>query len=181
MAGIDIYTDPTGVNDIVLDEKGDFRWTQTRQESLTQQVRILLTTWLGEWSFNLEFGTPYKQRLLVGNLTESEINSEIKRVILDNIDDITAVTSVVTEFDRSNRILALTVEVYCDNETIEIPIANPHTKLNTYPEPRSFEDFVICSLDPETASLESINTLHYHLNYELPDYGSSTWWNTWVN
>ena len=180
MAGIDIYTDPTGVNDIVFDENGDFRWTQTRKESLTQRVRILLTTWLGEWSFNTEFGTPYKQRLLVGNLDEQGLNAEIKRVILDNIDDITSVVSVVSQYDRDNRIVEMEVEVYFNDELITIPVANPQTKLNTYPEPRSFEDFVICTLG-EGESLEAINTFHYHLNYEMPYDGDSTWWNTWIS
>lgn len=174
MAGIDIYFDPTGVNDIVFDERGDFRWTQTLQESIAQRVKILLTTWQGEWNFNLDFGTPYEQRLLTGSLSQDEIASDIKRVVLDNVPEATRVSSIVTNFDRDNRIIELVVEVYCDNEKILIPVVDPQKPLNIYPEPRAFEEFVICSIPQE--DLEATNRLHYHINYELPFDGTSTWW-----
>lgn len=180
MAGIDIYADPLGTNDIEFDESGDFRWTLTKKESITQQVKILLSTWLGEWSFNTDFGMPYTQRLLVGDLTEDELNAEVKKVIIDNISDITSVTSIVAEWDRDNRIVSMTLNIYYDEEELEIPVFNAQTALNTYPEPRSFQDFEICALD-DNADLESINAFHEYVNYQLPEGYSSSWFNEWVS
>ncbi len=181
MAGLDIYTDPE-TQDIVFDERGDFRWTKTTQESLRQRLQIRLTVWMGEWSFNVNFGTPYEQRLLRGGLSKEQLDTEIRTIILME-PDVLAVENIVSSLDRDVREYKVQrVDVIHNNELIQIPVANPAQVVNQYPEPR--EPFLvsdICVLDPTTSSLESVNLLHRHINIDgLPQGTSSTWFNEWI-
>ena len=177
MAGIDIFTDPSGINDMVLNERGDWRWTETTQESLAQRIKNRLTTWLGEWVYNVNYGTPYRQRLMKGGQTKEQLDAQIRSVIFEE-DDITSV-SIQSSLDFVNRRYILeSVEIYHDNVPITIPISTTTTPTNIYPEPLSFDDFVICNLG--NVSLSSINELHMFINHEgLPINGNSTWWNLW--
>lgn len=179
MAGIDIFTDPTGVDDIVFNNRLEWRWTKDTTESLAQRIKIRLETWMGEWSFNTIFGTPYEQRILAGGLSKDQLDAEIRRVILLE-DDVTAVQNIISRFDPASRLYVVDrVEVLHDNVITPIPIASPVEQLNTYPTPRTIDDFEICELPP-TASLDSVNRLHVLINQELQQGGVNTWFREWT-
>ncbi|AUR86379.1 hypothetical protein NVP1084O_172 [Vibrio phage 1.084.O._10N.261.49.F5] len=177
MAIIDFYTDATGVNDLVLNENGDFRFTETTEESLAQRVRNRLTTWQGEWSFDTLYGTPYRTQYMQSGKSKSELDTLTKSIIFEE-EDVTAVY-ITSTIDRVNRKYIIErAEVYHNNEIIDIPISDPAEKTNTYPEPMSFADFQICSLGD--VSLDAVNELHQYINHiGLPEYAAKTWWRQW--
>lgn len=178
MARYDFWCDPNGVDDLVLSPTGEFRWTQDIQESLTQRLSIRLKTWLGEWQYNTEFGTPYRQRLLTGALSKAQKDAEVMRICLQEA-DVTNVILVDSKIDPISRMYTVNrVEVYCDNVSLVIPIVDSDKRLNNYPEPLSFEDFKLCVLDE--IQLEDINDLYSFVNIGgLPENTYSTWYNEW--
>lgn len=178
MARYDFWCDPNGVDDLVLSPTGEFRWTQDIQESLTQRLSIRLKTWLGEWQYNTEFGTPYRQRLLTGALSKVQKDAEVMRICLQEA-DVTNVILVDSKIDPISRMYTVNrVEVYCDNVPLVIPIVDSGKRLNNYPEPLSFEDFKLCVL--EGMELQAINDLYSFVNIDgLPENTYSTWYNEW--
>lgn len=178
MARYDFWCDPNGVDDLVLSPTGEFRWTQNIQESLTQRLSIRLKTWLGEWQYNTEFGTPYRQRLLTSALSKAQKDAEVMRICLQEA-DVTNVILVDSKVDPISRMYTVNrVEVYCDNASLVIPIVDSDKRLNNYPEPLSFEDFKLCTFDPNL--IEYANTLYKYVNKEgLPRGTYDTWYNVW--
>lgn len=177
-------TDDGGVEDIELDANGEWNFTSTIQESLAQRLSHRLNTWQGEWVYNLNYGTPYEQRLLSSGISKDQADAEILRVISLE-DDITSISEVISTKNNTTRVYEIErVEVFCDNETLTIPISLPSDRTNNYPEPKEFEDFQICSLGDATE--EEINELYYLINFAMSDFnnitvdvGETTWWNTW--
>lgn len=183
MPRYDMYVDLEGANDIVLNATGDFRFTETVQESLGQRLSIRYATWLGQWDFNTNFGTPYKQRIFAGGLSKTELDNEFRRIALLE-EDVTSVGDVISTIDvTSRRYVIERIEVFCDNISLIVPITNPNQRTNIYPEPRSFEDFVVCSLTPE--EIEAANDFYFLMNVQLgldgidPEQGIYTWFNLW--
>lgn len=178
MAYYDFYTDPQSTNDIVLTSTGDFRFTASRKESLIQRLTIRYNTWLGEWKYNTNFGAPWLQRLLKGGLSKTELDSEIRRIALEE-DDVTSVQGIESTYNMETRIYTVSrLYVYCDDDIWDIPIVDFATRTNEYPEPMSYDDFVICTLDAE--EIAQVNTLHSYLNNDLDIDGSAQWWNAWT-
>ena len=177
MAKFDFYIDVEGVNDLDFSNGIDFRWTKTIQESLAQRLQLRYEVWRGEWDYNTEFGTPYRQ-LMQGGLSKQELDAEFIRIALQE-EDITSVRMVNSVLDPVNRTYIINnLEVYTDGGIIEVPISNPYTKTNTYPTPYKFEDFTACQKTPEQIAL--INELYNYINFAgLPEFGNSYWWNKW--
>lgn len=191
MSGFDILTDNTvGSNhDIILSDTGEWTFCSTLQELVTQKIQLRLNCWLGEWSYNEDFGTPYKTKIFVAGLTKEEVDAEIITVI-NEIDEIDYITGLESSLDRYNRIYTIDyLSVYVADQSIEIPtiaVGNSGAT-NEYPEPYSFEDFTICSdTDDSDDAYSTTNEYYYLVNYRMADtnaytgeVGDSTWWNQW--
>lgn len=203
-----MYVDVEGVNDLVLTEKGDWRFTETIQESLAQRISIRLNTFLGEWGYNTEFGTPYRQRVWNGGLSKEELDALFTAIIQEE-EDVDAVRNIVSSLDRKSRTYKVgRVEVYCADESLVIPLSSAEKRQNIYPQPKTFEDLTVCTFTPE--EYELINSIYYWTNFtlqegaenswisewnfideatgkrlydfvneDLPETGGSTWWNEW--
>jgi hypothetical protein len=177
MAKYDFYMNIEEDNDLILDEKGEFTWVPTIQESLAQRLDLRYKTWTGEWVYNTEFGTPYR-RYMKGGFTKQQLDAEFARIALLE-EDVTSVKNIISTLDNVNRSYVIDrIEVYTDGGLIEIPLSSPYTKTNNYPEPYSFDDFLFCKKTEE--EIQGINNLYGYVNYDgLPITGSSTWWNIW--
>lgn len=172
-----MFVDPSGVNDLDFTEGIDFRWTETIEESLTQRLQLRYEVWVGEWDYNTTFGTPYRQ-IMSSGLNKQQLDAEFTRIAIQEEDVISVkvINSVKNNKTRSYEIRSL--EVYTEGGVLEIPISNPYTKTNNYPEPYEFDDFIFCKkTDQEIADY---NRLYGFINFDgLPEAGNSTWWNQW--
>lgn len=177
MAGFDFFMDVTGDNDLILDEKGEFQWVSTVQDSLAQRLDLRYKTWFGEWEYNQQFGTPYR-RYFKGGFTKEQLDTEFARIALLE-DDVTSVRNIESILDNVNRSYTVRrIEVYTDGGLITIPLSDPYLKTNNYPEPYEITDFAVCSLPQE--DIDSINDIYGYVNFTgLPESGSNTWWNLW--
>lgn len=177
MAKYDFFMDVTGDNDLVLDEKGEFQWVDTVQESLAQRLDLRYKTWFGEWEYNQQFGTPYR-RYFKGGFTKEQLDTEFARIALLE-EDVTSVKNIESVLDNVSRSYNIRrVEVYTDGGLITIPLSDPYVKTNNYPEPYNFEEFTVCERPVE--DIEIINELYDYVNFTgLPLTGNKTWWNIW--
>lgn len=184
MARFDFLTDPDNNDDIIVNSKGGFSFTSTVQESVSQRLGIRLKTWKGTWSYNNQFGTPYRQEILYAGNSKEQVDAIFTRIISE-VNDVTSIKNlrssknVVTRQYQIDR-----VEAYCNDELLVIPVSDPNQRTNTYPTPRTLEDFPgSCSLDG--ATIEDTNRLYNLVNYQLglpngdPAVGEYTWWNQW--
>ncbi|AOQ26873.1 hypothetical protein [Vibrio phage S4-7] len=177
MPRYDMWVDVEGVNDLVLNEKGDWRFTSTIQESLAQRLSIRLNTFLGEWGFNQEFGTPYRQRIWSGGLSKEELDSLFTTIILQE-EDVNTVQNIISNYDRKNRVYNVTqIEVVCDDEDLVIPIHSVERRQNTYPQPKTFEGFEVCVFTDEEYNL--INKIYQWTNFTLQEGGDNSWISNW--
>ena len=177
MAKYDWFMDLEGDNDLILNEKGDFSWVKTIEESLAQRLDLRFKTWVGEWGYNTQFGTPYR-RIMNSGFTKEQLDAEFARIALLE-EDVTSVKNIISSLDRINRKYVIErIEVYTNGGAINIPLSNPYTKTNSYPKPYDFNDFLLCQKTPE--EIKYINELYNFVNFEgLPESGNSTWWNLW--
>lgn len=178
MAKFDIFMDVGGVDDLDFsDGKIDFRWTETIEESLIQRLQLRYEVWTGQWGYNTEFGTPYREIMNQG-LSKEQLDIEFTRIALQE-EDVTSVKVINSSRDNKTRSYKIeSLEVYTDGGVIEIPISNPYTKTNTYPEPTEISDFTFCRKTDQ--EIEDYNKLYEFINFTgLPEFGNSTWWNKW--
>ena len=172
-----MFVDVDGVNDLVLNEKGDWRFTETIQESLAQRVNIRLNTLLAEWGYNIEFGTPYKQRVWRGGMGQEELDALFTSIILQE-EDVSSVNIIHSRLDQSSRSYSIDrVEVSCRDESIIIPIHSAEKRQNIYPDPKSFEEFKVCVFTEE--EYEIINRIYYWTNFTLQEGAENSWWSEW--
>jgi hypothetical protein len=159
---------------------GDFALTPDSTTSLRQRLTLRFGTWKEEWVYNTVFGTPYRQRLFTGGFTKGQADAEfIAQINLE--EDVTAVKNVISTFNPITRSYELTrIEAYVDNVLVDLSLAAPQFTRYAYPEPviPTSENFNVCELDQEF--IDNSNLLYEFLNIDLPETGSSTWWNTWV-
>ncbi len=176
MPRYDMYVDVTGVDDVILSDTGDFTFTSTIREALAQRLAIKLRTLQGEWAFNTELGIPLK-RIMSGEFNKQELDALYTAIIIED-EDVTAVkelTSVIDPYTRKYEIKS--VEVYCNDEALDIPVASATKRLNEASTPYTIEDFKVCTLTPE--ELAEINKLYHWINYTLYEEGDNTWWQKW--
>lgn len=179
---LDIYADPA-TGDIVLDERGNFRWTETKQESVQQRCDIRLKTYKGEWEYNTSFGTPYYQEVFLDSGLDKKATNAIFLRVLSEIEDITGFGEIISDMDRETRTYKISsLEVFCNNEKFKIPLSDPKVATNTYPIPRVADDLEVCKISE--LDIEYAARLYFLVNYEMgiegdtyPEIGDSTWWN----
>ena len=177
MPRYDMYVDVEGDNDLVLNSKGDFRFTETIQESLAQRLSIRLNTFLGEWGYNTEFGTPYRQRIWSGGLSKEELDALFVAIIQQE-DDVDSVKNIISSLDRTTRTYIVErVEIFCRDESLIIPIHSVERRQNLYPAPRTFEDFQVCVFTEEEYAI--INRIYQWTNFTLQEGGENAWWSEW--
>lgn len=173
--------------DLLVDEdtgdlsiiNGDFGITSTSAESLRQRIELRFGTWKGEWAYNTTFGTPYRQKLLIGGVTQAQADAEfIAQINLE--EDVTAIRNITSTYNPVTRSYVLSrIEAYVNEELIDISLVSPETTKFSYPEPIPVTDvsFNVCELDQEF--VDQANALYELLNFDLPSTGDSTWWNIW--
>lgn len=62
--------------------KGDLVWTKDIAEETSQQLRVNLQFFLGEWFLNQAEGTPWFQQLLEKGTTEQTVKAIISKIIV---------------------------------------------------------------------------------------------------
>lgn len=76
-------------------------------ERVAQQVRTRLRTFLGEWEFDLDAGTPWLQRIIgIKGVNLNDVENELRTQIL-SVFGVLAVVSLSMEFDKDERTLTL--------------------------------------------------------------------------
>lgn len=78
---------------------------------VAQQVQTRLRTFLGEWEFDLEAGTPWFQSILgIKGVNMNEVESLLKKQILD-VADTVAVLAFSMSFNQAARTLSITGKI----------------------------------------------------------------------
>lgn len=78
-------------------------------ERVAQQIKIQLLTLLGEWFLDVTHGVPYLEYILVKNPNFELIRQILKEHIL-KVDDVSAVNSIVLDYDARQRRLSVEYE-----------------------------------------------------------------------
>ena len=120
--------------DYLLNDSGDVtlingvvQFTDTTEQSSRQQVLISLSTYRGEWDFNILAGIPWLENdnnniKLLGKTDKRLIDSYIKEDIL-NRENITEITSYESVLDKPTRELSISFEAIT-NEGSTIRVDN---------------------------------------------------------
>lgn len=78
---------------------------------VAQQVRTALRTFLGEWEFDLDAGTPWFQSIIgIKGVSLTEVDNRLRARIL-GVADVLAIVSLSTTLDRETRQLSLTAKI----------------------------------------------------------------------
>jgi hypothetical protein len=78
-------------------------------ERVSQQIKIKLRSFLGEWFLDTTYGVPYLEEILIKNPSLNNIRNILRTQILD-VDDVAAVTSLELSLNSSARTLTVTFE-----------------------------------------------------------------------
>jgi hypothetical protein len=118
--------------DYLLNDSGDMtlingvvQFTDTIEASSRQQVLISLSTYRGEWDFNILAGIPWVENenntiKLLGKVDKRLIDSYIKEDIL-NRENITEITSYASVLDKTTRELSISfVAVTNEGSTVVV-------------------------------------------------------------
>lgn len=187
MAKFDLLTDPE-TGDLVIGDTGEISFTSTIQESLSQRLELRLNCWKGTWSYNEDFGTPYRQEILFSGRSREEIDAIFSRVIHEE-DDVISIKNMVSSRDTGIRTYNIDyVEVITSSGDLQIPITNPNSRNNLYPTPPDTVDDYFKGCDITEEDLELSNKLYKRMNIELgdvsvdyPDSAIATWRNLWAD
>ncbi len=96
----DLYLDPS-TNDIVYNSSGTFDPVTTTHELARQRLFVRLNTWMEEWFINTDFGVPYRQSILIKNITQAEIDA-IFITKINNEELIEEISSYESELSRTD-------------------------------------------------------------------------------
>ena len=75
-------------------------------ERISQQIKISLQFWLGEWFLNTTLGVPYLERICVKNPNLQHIR-QIFRNVIQNVSGVTAVNALDLTVDAAKRVLTV--------------------------------------------------------------------------
>ena len=76
-------------------------------ERISQQIKITLQFWLGEWFLNDTLGIPYRERICIKNPNLQHIR-QIFRNAIQSVSGVTAVTALDLTVDAAARVLTVT-------------------------------------------------------------------------
>jgi hypothetical protein len=102
---IDLALDTSG--DVVV-TKGELSFT-SGLEGVAQGVRQRLLTFQGEWFLDLDHGVPYFENILGQRFDETAVRVAFAEAITST-PGVNRLLKLVTEFNRSNRLLSVTWE-----------------------------------------------------------------------
>lgn len=128
---------------------GDFAFTEDSGTSLRQRLEQRFLTWKGEWPYDETFGMPYKQSVLIAGATKAVADAAfIAQISLE--DDVDSILNMTSTYDASTRGYVLSnVEVYVEDEVVNLSLVNPTADDYTYtyptPSDTSSTDFNVCS------------------------------------
>ncbi len=166
---IDLYLDPD-TNDLVYAD-GIFQAVSDYKELLRQRLYMQLNTFMGEWFINTDFGMPYRESILIKNITQAEVDA----IFITKINEEDLVDEIVSyegSLDKSTRKYSASFTVKVTNETIENPLVVTTTDEWDYTATDS-------SLASASCYTTEANSIYYHINFELPVDGIYTWINSW--
>lgn len=104
-----------GENDDISIVNGVVQFTDTIEQSSRQQVLISISTYRGEWEFNILAGIPYTKNAnnkisILGKSSRALVDSYIKEDILAR-ENIIQILSYESTLDKETRGLRITFEV----------------------------------------------------------------------
>jgi hypothetical protein len=102
--------------------KGVIQFTRSKQDSSRQQVFISLSTYRGEWGFNIEAGIPYIKNdnnfiSILGKVDKSLLDSYVTQDILLR-ESIVALNSYSSILDKNTRQITISFEAETDSGEI---------------------------------------------------------------
>lgn len=112
---IDLYLDPN-THDLVLDNF-TFKITNTKQDEITQRLKVKLLYFKGEWIHNLNYGVPYFQEIFIKGVDLESID-EIYRTQIASEAGVTDLISYSSSFNSSTRELTVNAKVVTESGEI---------------------------------------------------------------
>ena len=158
-------------NDIVIKD-GDWVFTETTKQDLTQRLGIVLRGHYGEWFLDTTVYTPWKQQI-IGCRDRKTIDSILLAVVNNELSSTDIIDQWNSSFDRDTRSYSLKAVITTQDETVSI-------SYNLTPD-----KFYYSTQDPSNprATCDNIaqvgaDPFYEYINIEgLPN--SSTWTGTW--
>lgn len=149
-------------NDLTITQ-GDIILSTTNQESLRQRIFITLSTWLGEWKLNINFGMPYRQTIFVTGIDKDSVDA----LFINQIRAFTDVTQILefnSELNKATRGYTITQLVVLTTEgtTENVTRFNPDDEV-----------YVSGAIDPVgvicegIVSIDTANRFHQFLHFDL--------------
>lgn len=96
-------------------------------DAVRQQLDLKLTTWVGTWFLDTEFGTPYLESILGKQITLNGAIAALKKSILE-VSDVNQITQFDYEYDNRNR--KFTVAFECSTPYGLIRVAQKESEFN---------------------------------------------------
>ena len=112
---IDLYLDPN-THDLVVDNF-TFKVTTTKQEEITQRLKVKLLWWKDEWQFNLNYGIDYKNQVFTKGVDLGDID-DMFRTEIANEEGVQDLISYSSLFNQSTRELTVNAKVKTDSGEI---------------------------------------------------------------
>ena len=116
----DIYLNPL-THDLDLQEE-QMRYITVQDEATRQRLAINLSTFKGEWRYNIIFGVPYLKNEnnpieLLGKSPKALLDLEVRSVILGT-EGVTGLVSYSSVEDKGTRGVTITFSATTTNESI---------------------------------------------------------------
>ena len=110
------------MKDILLDDKGDLKLSETGDiqftDSVKQAIAIRLRWFQNEWKLGPELGIPYYEEAFVKNPSLVLLEDLMRDAILD-VEEVTGVENLVLTLDRYLRKLSVSYKVHAGQSSIE--------------------------------------------------------------
>ena len=100
-----------------LDILGDIRWTQG-VDAVLQRVKIRLLTFASEYFLDMGVGIPYRDVVLVKNPNIEQIRA-VFRAEINDVDGISQVQSISTDYDPEQRTLNIEFQADIDADSLD--------------------------------------------------------------
>lgn len=112
---MDLLLDPV-THDLVF-VNGQATVTQTQSEIVTQRLKIILYTFLGEWFLDTSIGVPYFQQVF-GKVRSKSAIDVIFQNIISNDEGVVEIREFSSDLSTGDRGYTMTFKVRCNDDTI---------------------------------------------------------------
>lgn len=149
-------------NDLTITQ-GDIILSTTNQESLRQRIFITLSTWLGEWKLNINFGMPYRQSIFVTGINKDSVDA----IFINQIrafSDVTQILDFKSELNKATRAYTITELVVLTTEGTTENLTRFNPDDNEYVSGSIDPVGVVCDV---VVSIDSANEFHQFLHFDL--------------